>query len=164
MNRRHFGFAVGAFAAGFTSGCSTLRALGQYDRIGTVRQDLIDWLPEFYLRSVQADLQFLDDTYAEVQKVLNRDPDVTLLDVLVLALGSPAAFSMVGTAYGNIRGTVLMYSQQHPTEPIPASLVSFDAGVSPAYKEIQRAINANDTLKKGALLAEMLKPLVVVLL
>jgi hypothetical protein len=159
MKRRLF---VAGAALVPLSGCSTLRALWHYDKLGDIRATLVDYLPKEYLAMIAGDLEFLDDTYLEISVVLERDPDVTLLDILSLALGSPAGFTMVGNAYGNIKTVVEEYSRASNT-PIPSSLIVFNADVSPAYREIKLAVAGNDTLKKGALLAQMLKPLILVL-
>jgi hypothetical protein len=159
MKRRLF--VVGAAVLPL-SGCSTLRAVWHYDKLGDIRSTLVEYLPKDYLAMIAGDLRFLDDTYLEVSRVLDRDPDVTLLDILSLALGSPAGFTMVGNAYGNIRAAVVEYSRVSNT-PIPSSLIVFNADVSPAYREIQLAVAGNDRLKKGALIAQMLKPLVILL-
>ena len=142
--------------------CSTFRALGQVDQIGPVREALLEYLPEFYIKAIQKDLQFLDGTYEEVQRILKRDKDISLTDLVVLALGAPAAFNMIGQAYGNIRATVLKYHSDS-NKPIPTILTTFHASVTPAYDELKTAVNANDKVKRGVELAALLRPLVILL-
>lgn len=147
----------------FASGCSTMRALGQVDQIDSVRSTLVDYLPEYQLRSIQDDLDLLDHTYAEVKKIVSINADISATGVILAVLGAPEAFDDVGDAYDGIYKAVRRHNY-HFKKPIPANLIAFDEAMQPAYAELKTAINANDRARLGIEVLKLLRPLVALVI
>ena len=145
----------------FASGCSTIPDAGKVllgsaylVQTSEVRDLMLDYLPSDAEARIARDLQFLDTVYARLQELDSGT------SIAMLALDFPDVFDRVGESFAAIRQEVRDYSAESGIA-IPVRLSMYADGVVPAYKEIRRAMEADEKAVKAVEMIRLLKPIVI---